>query len=734
MLYGSDFIFYFQPLWSFVRDHLNQTGNLPFWNPYLFSGTPLIGNIQACLFYPLGFLYYLALPETAYCYSTMMHMALGSGFMFLFMRSVGVKPIASLLSSLVFTFNGYFMGHLYAGHLSFVQNYIWIPLILLLLKRFVERASFLDAAAAGFFLGVQILGGFPQISFYSIMAFSLFVLVWGGLAWIGREKLSLLRLGTGWGIFIFLGFALAAVQLLPTYEFSKLSTRGQGISYAMATYESLHPKELFAFLLPDIFGNPIDGTYWRSREFWHFWESCGYVGIFPLFLLFVRGRGHELIKVRVFAVILVLSALFLALGKYNPLYPLIYRLPGFSSFRIPAQIIFLYVVAVAVLSGLGLNQVLEGEWRVTKGFWVFSVLSGLLLAAALIGLVFFRFEFFLTLFNNFAENPVTGANPSLLYERISNTIYKSCFIFSISFFLIVTAKCRKVGASLFSILACGIIFVDLYTFVGPFVRSYEFIEPPEKKSLLLQLSKTPPTGRVVTLDRDFRPNDGMMYRFPSIQGYDPLILKKYVDYVMTSQGYKPNEHMVNLYTLSAPEAKLIKLLHARQVISEDQVKELDNEIPYAFLVPDGTVRSEESILPFMISDEFNPRKIVVFSKPPKQGRGRPEQAPAFDGSCQVLRYRSEEIRFRVSCNRPAYLVMSEIWYPGWIASMDGKEVEVICGNYLFRVVPVDKGNHEVTLYFVSRPFRVGCVISLLTLVISLGLLWSLRRRRRGAQG
>jgi uncharacterized membrane protein YfhO len=99
----------------------------------------------------------------------------------------------------------------------------------------------------------------------------------------------------------------------------------------------------------------------------------------------------------------------------------------------------------------------------------------------------------------------------------------------------------------------------------------------------------------------------------------------------------------------------------------------------------------------------------------------------------VLSYRSEEIRFGISCNQPAYLVMSEIWYPGWSAFVDGEEKEVICGDYLFRVVPVDKGNHEVTLYFVSRPFRVGCVISLLTLVISLGSLWSLRRRRRGTR-
>jgi hypothetical protein len=718
-LSGSDFVLQFYPWKKFVFDHLQSQGSLPFWDPYLFSGSPLIPNIQVSLFYPLGFLYYLMPPDIAYGYSTVLHFMLGSGFMYLFMRSLGVQPVCCLFSALVFMSNGYFMGHLYAGHLSFVQNYIWIPLILFFLRRFVERASLRDAVAAGFFLGFQILGGFPQIAFYTILASSLFILVLGGLARGGREKLSPFRLGAGWGIFILLGFVLAAIQLLPTYEFTKLSTRGGGISYEMATYESLHPNEILAFLLPDIFGNATDETYWRSRVFWHFWESCGYVGILPLFFLFVTGHDRKFTKVRAYAVILILFSLFLALGKYNPLYPLIYRLPGFGSFRIPAQIIFLYVVGVAVLSGLGLNRILEGEWRLGRGFWIFSSLSGLLLVAALIGLVFFRFEFFLTLFRNLSEGPVTHANLSLLYERISNTIHKSCLIFFLSLLLTLAAKHRKLKPWFFSFLACLIVFVDLYTFVAPFVRTHEFITSPEKKRLLSQLSKTAETGRVVTSDSRFSTNDGLMYRFPSIQGYDPLILKKYVDFVLHSQGFPPNDHVVNLQDIPVPQEKLIKLLNAGQVVSGGQVKELANEIPYAFLVPNGTVKSEESMLQFMKSDEFDPRKTVIFSKQPNQGQKTAEHNRPFIGSCNVLSHRPEEIRFRISSNQPAYLVMSEIWYPGWVASVDGEEREVICGNYLFRVVPVEEGIHELTLHFVSWPFRVGAVVSFLALSLSL---------------
>jgi len=185
---------------------------------------------------------------------------------------------------------------------------------------------------------------------------------------------------------------------------------------------------------------------------------------------------------------------------------------------------------------------------------------------------------------------------------------------------------------------------------------------------------------------------------------------------------------VDLSGIHDPEAKLLKLLHVRQVVAAGRVLVLENEIPYAFLVPNGTVKSEETILPFMKSDEFDPRKTVVFSKPPKQEHRIGEQNRPFIGSCQVLSHSTEKIRFRISCNQPSYLVMSEIWFPGWGASVDDEDREVICGNYLFRVVPVEEGDHEVILSFISWPFRIGAMVSLATLLC--GVWFAVRSRRR----
>jgi hypothetical protein len=721
-LCGGDFLFYFYPLKKFIRDHFLANGSLPFWNSYQFSGTPMISNIQASMFYPLGILYYLFPPEVAYGYSTILHCVLGSIFMFAFMRNISVSPAGSFVAALVFSFNGYFMGHLYAGHLTFVQTYIWIPLVFLFLNRFAQSRSLGTALIAGLVLGIHILGGFPQVAFYTSLASTLFVLYH---AFIHRHNRAhgMWKLGTGFLICLLVGFCLAAIQVLPTLEFSRLSTRGEGISYSMATYESLHPKELLAFLIPEIYGNPVDGTYWRSREFHHFWESCGYLGILPLLLVLVKGKRSESRNIRVFFILLAFLALFLALGKYNPVYPLIYRLPGFNSFRIPAQIIFLYVFSVAVLSGIGLSKITEGEWTLGRGYVLFLLMTGGALALATVGLHLFPFKFFFFLFGSFAEGPVTHANLSLLLGRMSRSVDKAALLLALCFFVLFMGKRLKLRASLLAAAACAIVSVDLFLFGSQFVRTCDLVTTPEKKHIVDQLTRNPAEGRVLTHDPLFGTNDGLQYRFPSVLGYDPLILKRYVEFVLAGQDLPPNDHVVNLYEIGDPKAKLPRLLNVRQFVSDGQTRNVENSIPYAFLVEEAVAKEPDEILPYMKSDAFDPGKAVVLERrlsPVKEMEVPVEES--LKASCQVVSYAHEEIRLKASSNRPGYLVVSELFYPGWYASVDGHQTPIWRGNFLFRVIPLDSGDHEIRFYFISWPFRVGAVLSLLSLCPVLGFL------------
>jgi hypothetical protein len=739
-LYGSDFFLQFYPWKKFLYDHVQTHHALPFWNPYLFSGTPFIANIQASMFYPLGFLFYIVRPEHAIGYTVILHCMLGATFMYVFARSLSINKAGSFLAAIIFTFNGYFIGHVHAGHLSFVQNYIWIPLIFYFLTRFLQTSHYEWAVSAGLVLGVQILGGFPQIAFYTILGILAFGLFHMGVSLRAREMQNVTRIGIGLVVLVTIGFALAAIQLLPTLQFANLSTRAGGVSYDFATLDSLHPKDLLTFLIPHVFGSVVDQTYWRIGD-WHFWETWGYVGILPLCLVFASIRNSSLQCFRFFFIALMFLSLFLALGKYNPLYPIIYKMPGFNTFRIPAQILFLYVFGLGVVAGIGLDQILGAEWQFGKAFVMFLAIVSIVSISLLVILHLFPDRsFFQLYFKTFAELPTKQINLPKLHDSISFAVNLVAMLFCASLLLIYMFKKNLLNRSVFIILALVISMMDLWVFTRPFIKPHHLVTPPDKESVVSQLNQNPTQGRVVTIGKPFKANDGLRYRYASILGYNPLILGKYLRYIEASQNWSTSgEYTVRLEVVKDPDAKLLRMLNVRQVvlgqgvalsssvfpyetIGDTTIINIDDSMfPYATLVNKTIIRPEDKALDFMKGKDFDPREMVVLESEHTPHITHDPADVDFRASCSVsvLQHDHKGIKLRASATQPGYLVLSEVFYPGWEAKVDGEKAPILRGNYLFRAVPVEQGEHEVVLRFVSWPFRIGAIVSLLTLAFSL---------------
>ncbi len=734
-LSGSDFVLYFHPLKKFIRDYVLSQGTIPFWNPYLFSGTPFIANVQASMFYPLGFIYYLVAPEYAYGYATILHCFLGAVFMFVLMRTLSVAYWGAFLSAFVFIFNGYFMAHLYAGHLTFVQNYIWIPLVFFFVYRFVTTICFRWALGAGLSLGTQILGGFPQIAFYTILAILALGAFYIGISLKARHARNAIMISLGLVVIVVTGFALAAIQLLPTLEFMQLSGRAGGVSYWFATLDSFHPKMFLSFLIPDIFGNAVNGTYWLNPKDWTFWETCGYVGILPLCLIFVSClNSQELRRIRSFFIGLAILALFLALGKYNPLYPLFYNLPGFHNFRIPAQILFLYVFAIAVLSGIGLNHLQQGSLRFTKSFTLFLAV-GSLGFLFLIGVIhLFPYDFFSHLFKTFAEQPIAPASAAMVPREIVFSVSRSALLFFSAVLLLALCYKKRIGRTLFNGLVITVVVFDLGLYSVKFVKSHEFITSKKKQDLVNQSQDEPGRGRTLTLSSRFLLNDGLVFRFASIGGYDPLVLKRYILYLQASQQLPQQRHALTTSFVKDYNHKFLRMLNLKHAVQDERVVALHDFVPRAIIVDRAVVKQADEVLDFMKTDTFNPLKMVVL-EPESQKIMLPHtEGDNFASSCSIRYYDNENIQIKTSANRACYLVLSEIFYPGWEAKVDAKEVPIVRGNYIFRVIPLKPGEHQVELRFISWPFRIGATISLLTLICSGIVIASSRRRHNRSPG
>jgi hypothetical protein len=400
ILVGVDVFTYFTPFKAYAAEVL-RAGRLPLWNPYLFMGVPFLANVQTAALYPLNLpLIWLSTPKMV-AYSIVLHIFLGGLFAYLYARlSLGLSPFGALVTAIVFAFSGFLGARV--EHLTHLNVYVWLPLLFLLFDlarlspslvgrgpgggtsqslvgRGLEGGSrpFLPALAGlALAIALQFTAGHLQASYINLFALGLYALL-GNLRLGGSQGLAADRqirypiagsgdpAGASWdlprlakalgrNLFVYvlavgLGAALAAVQLLPSYELSRLSIRSGGLPYREAASFSLRPHLILYSLLPT-FGEDLGQVFGGES----FSEYVGYVGVLALLLALAGILGQWCRHRTLFFVFLGALGLFLALGLANPAYFIFYKLvPGFSLFRAPARWLYLYTTSVAVLAGLG---------------------------------------------------------------------------------------------------------------------------------------------------------------------------------------------------------------------------------------------------------------------------------------------------------------------------------------------------------------------------------------------
>jgi uncharacterized membrane protein YfhO len=167
----------------------------------------------------------------------------------------------------------------------------------------------------------------------------------------------------------------------------------------------------------------------------------------------------------------------------------------------------------------------------------------------------------------------------------------------------------------------------------------------------------------------------------------------------------------------------------RQVYANDRVRVYENTqvYPRAYFV--DTVHSERDpsvVLRTVTAAGFDGRRVALIeaAEPPAL---RPASAAAVPATVSFTDYTANQITLATSTAEPRFLVLGEMYFPGWRAYVDGVETPIYRANYLFRGVVVPPGQH--TLVFAYRPTSVlmGAAISLLALVLLAGLLIASRR-------
>jgi hypothetical protein len=157
-----------------------------------------------------------------------------------------------------------------------------------------------------------------------------------------------------------------------------------------------------------------------------------------------------------------------------------------------------------------------------------------------------------------------------------------------------------------------------------------------------------------------------------------------------------------------------------------------HSLPRAFLVKQFQVLNSGLEFAEAFHDlTFDPRTTILLGEAPTRFLELKKEpaVPNLEAAVRMLTYENNRMVLEVNTPEAAFLFMSEAYYPGWQAYVDGKQEEIVRASYVFRAIPLGPGSHRVEVVYEPLSFKIGLSLSLLTVFLLL-LAWPISTRRR----
>ena len=692
----------FYPTMSYARERL-LAGELPLWNPYQLCGGPFLATQYPTVLYP-PFLATLFLPsESALSLLMWFHLALNGAFTFAFARALGARAPASLCAAAIFMFSGYALATPQANNLAFALP--WTAAAFLATEKICQVRRVRWAILLGLALAMPIMVGGVQLLVYTAYGLAVYALFRiPSLAREGRRTIGIVALLFCLGGTI--GLGLSAAQWMPGIELM-----GQGIR----TMRRLTPHEFLAHPFRAV---PVFESFLTTRPFDQMNVSVLGFAAASLAVSVVFRRPEAL-------GLLVAGALALdfASGPAAFLYQQYVTLPGLGAFRVPKRALEVALLALAALCALGLSALID-EPRPARRFGMSAVACAVCVAIAV---------------------STSGA------ARMTS-------IWGAGFFALCWGVPRSARWSGVLALAISVGYMQAASQAN--LDSYPaehgamgVMRDPERIFRALEASY--PWGRAMLVRDPWVPNSlapktGTLLRFPVMGDYEPLLPRLYAAYLPRSmEGYEP---MLGMYegellagflkrpalldylslgyaVVRVPPTALLKALPALQEIHDPsfspwRVFKNPNGLPHAYLATEAqSYASEEEVLDAMTTTAASTARVYL------QGPEGTIHLPVQEiDPTRVIVGEPERVVVTTSSPAGGWLVLTDLYYPGWIVEVDGREVPILRANYLLRAVRIPGGEHRVSFLYRPRSVRVGMVASGATVCILLiGTVFLIRR-------
>lgn len=729
----------------FIKENLFTDPCFRTWLPYINAGAPFSGGLDL-LFRPMAFWTLVLLPvHVAINYEMVLYFFFFGVGMYFFMKEIGVSSISAFLAALFLMLNGETMTLMNAGHVNKMGAIFPTTLVFWTFERALRRKTLGAFLLTGAALGFAFWQGHIQISYYLCLAVGIYYVVRVGVLYARKRNVKQIAKLTVFALIMVVIFLLmTASHFLPILTFAEVSERAEGVSYDFAVTWSMPPEELITYAIPEFFGlrrlNTDDdeenlALYWGRMPFT---QTGRYFGLIPLLfcilaVCFVRNK--HVLTLSVLAVI----ALFLGMGKYIPTYRWLYdHAPGFNMFRVPQMILYLFAFATCALAGLGADWFLSGfserKERRLRMFLLCCIIIAL--GAWVVTMVFPQIEsIFLEKFHNvlFRKN----ATPEMAAERLRN-IFKGLLAFNIFFGISLFALGLRLTKRLGLRSLIAILVVIYLGDIWRFDEKYLDTVPIEgswyvnENDAIRYFKQHPGFYRIFSLTN--RPstygvaNKYVLHHLFSISGYEAVGVQYYTDYLRYMDLGTPLIDLLNIKYIILPkdmqfseEPSIGKMIGPYKIVmnSDAVLLENPNVMPRAFPVHQSRVlTTQEDIFATLLDPRFPHAETVILEESPA-GHAGPEGVLASQSQVEIMEYANRDIRLHASMAADGFVVLSEKYYRGWKAYIDGQPAPIYKADYTLQAIAVPQGEHNILFTYRPTDFWLGFWITTGT---SLGLI------------
>ncbi|HPP87481.1 MAG TPA: YfhO family protein, partial [bacterium] len=492
------------------------------------------------------------------------------------------------------------------------------------------------------------------------------------------------------------------------------------------------PDQLLMFFLENPFGYDDKTFFGPNTTMWQ-----GYTGALALILIFICGFFKRKIKIKFSLILMILVSLFMAFGKYNPLFIIPYKfIPGVSYFRAPQRYLLIYIFAVSIFSAYSINFILKNKFEISKRKFL------ILFAAAILSLAFI---IYVNVFKNNCEKIILS-----FYEYIHNAGFKRSWLLhslnnglSKNFNLTLTNAMFKFF-SVVVIAALGITIIKRYKdrknyiFIIFFVVLLIELLPLNKLLLNMSLRKF---NDMLIHKRLFEQisNDNENFRVHSVFscGYSQHITFNQQDILgRTATMYDDYQTFLGSFGLRALELMNVKYIFANKDWFLDIYNNTNTYLYYTDIETGNRLLIPKNYKPriygineiifaenkkdelLKISQNINNHNYDIAVLPSNYKNDfsnlifNPENL-----KIQNVKVNFNSIYFEAAAQTEQFVILSELFYDDWHCYINGKKMPIYRANYVFRSLKLPPGKNSVILKYKPYYFFYFCIISFTVLFI-----------------